>query len=134
NGMQPANAAGGHGGNGGNSFGGGISLDPGDSFGAVFNVTNDQLVSDKAIGGYGGYGASGAHGFKGGNGGSGGAGFGGGLAVTLGINGYANEGNGQPSMLRVHVANSQLLDDEAIGGRGGYGGNGLLPGIGGEGG
>jgi hypothetical protein len=93
-------------------------------------VTNDQPVSDKAIGGNGGNGASGAHGFNGGNGGSGGAGNGGGLAVTLGINGYANEGKGQASVLRVNVANSKLLDDEAIGGKGGHGGNGLLPVVG----
>jgi hypothetical protein len=134
NAIQTANAPGGRGGNGGNSFGGGISLDPGSSFGTVFNVTNDRLVSDKAIGAVGGPGANGAHGFNGGNGGSGGTANGGGLAVTLGINGYADEGNGDAELLRVNVANSKLLVDEAIGGKGGYAGNGLKPGIGGPGG
>lgn len=134
NGIQPTKAAGGNGGNGGNSFGGGISIDAGDSFGAVFNVTNDQIVSDTAAGGAGGNAGYGAHGFKGGNGGSGGQGSGGGLAVTLGINGFGNEGNGTASVLRVNVAHSHLTVDEAIGGIGGYAGNGFTPGFPGSGG
>ena len=133
-GVQPANGVGGNGGNGGNAFGGGISLDPGNSFGAVLTVTNGHLVSDTAAGGIGGHGASGTHGFKGGNGGSGGQGNGGGLAVTLGINGYGNEGNATASQLRVNVAHDQLLVDEAIGGMGGYAGNGLIAGVAGGGG
>jgi hypothetical protein len=134
NGVSPANAGGGNGGNGGNSFGGGISIDPDNSFAAVFRLTNDQLVSDQAIGGAGGHAGTGAHGFNGGNGGSGGQGNGGGMAVTLGINGYANEGNGQASLLRVIVTKSKLMVDHANGGTGGYGGTGLIAGFAGPGG
>jgi hypothetical protein len=134
NGVSPANAARGNAGNGGNSFGGGISIDPGNSFAAVFHVTNDQLVSDQAIGGNGGHGGIGAHGFNGGKGGSGGQGNGGGMAVTLGINSYANEGIGEASLVRVIVTNSKLMVDHATGGTGGYGGAGLNAGLAGPGG
>jgi hypothetical protein len=134
NGADAANAAGGNGGNGGNSFGGGISIDPSNSFAAVFHVTNDQLVSDQAIGGNGGHGGIGPHGFNGGNGGSGGQANGGGMAVTLGINSYGNEGIGVASLLRVIVTNSKLMVDHANGGTGGYAGNGLISGFAGPGG
>ena len=133
-GIQPTKGVGGNGGNGANGFGGGISLDPGSSFAAVFNLTNDHLESDTAMGGKGGPGASGTHGFNGGNGGYGGQGIGGGLAVTLGINGFANEGTGTAKLLRVNVTDSQLLVDAAIGGMGGYAGNGLRLGLAGGGG
>jgi hypothetical protein len=130
-GVSPTGAQGGAGGTGGYSFGGGISLDPGNSVASLFNLTNDHLVTDTAIGGAGGHGGTGAHGFNGGNGGFG---HGGVLAVTRGINGQAPVGTGTASLLRVNVKNSQFLVDHATGGNGGYGGAGLIAGIGGAGG
>jgi hypothetical protein len=125
------NTRGGDGGSGGMAYGGGAALNPGDSVGAIYNLTNDTFATDKAVGGHGGNAGNGAHGFNGGAGGYGSAAEGGGLAVVLGLGGFGSEGSAHAKALQITVASCKFLVDQALGGSGGWGGVGLFGGIGG---
>jgi hypothetical protein len=97
------------GGNGGNGLGGGIANE-----GGTLTLLRSTLDHDTAQGGAGGAGANGADNGSlstraGSPGGDGGAGLGGGIYNSGGV---------------VHLAGSQLIDDQALGGAGGAGGSG----------
>jgi large repetitive protein len=103
---EAVGSSGGPGGNGANAYGGGIYV----AAGSV-TLTNDTFSGNKALGGNGGYGAANSDvsgGPSRGAGGSGGAGSGGGLYVAAGT---------------VTLTDDTLSGNNAVGGRGGTGGD-----------
>ncbi len=123
----------GQGDEGGDAFGGGVTLDPGDSAGATYTITRDTFNANTAtagLGGSSGYYGNGANAYSGGDGGYT---FGGGLAIVPGIESSNLDGTGLAVGLKITVGRSSFANNRAIGGAGGAGGYAFFGGNGGFG-